>query len=39
VRDSLAEGAYDVRYRPYDWTLNAPALDRGDGDPDIAADS
>ncbi|MBB4060085.1 hypothetical protein GGP80_000585 [Salinibacter ruber] len=39
VRDSLAEGAYDVRYRPYDWTLNAPSLDRGDGDPDIAADS
>jgi hypothetical protein len=36
VRDSLGEGAYEVRYRPYDWTLNAPSLDRGDGDPDIA---
>ena len=39
VRDSLSQGAYTVRYRPYDWTLNAPSLDRGDGDSDIAADS
>ena len=39
VRDSLTQGAYTIRYRPYDWTLNDPSLDRGDGDPDIAADS
>ncbi|MEF8865302.1 MAG: DUF547 domain-containing protein [Salinibacter sp.] len=37
VRDSLAQGAYTVRYRPYDWTLNASSLDRGDGDPERAA--
>jgi hypothetical protein len=39
VRDSLARGAYTIRYRPYDWTLNAPSLGRGDGDPDVAAES
>ena len=39
VRDSLAQGAYTIRYRPYDWTLNAPSLGRGDGDPDVAAES
>jgi len=38
VRDSLAGGAYTVRYRPYDWTLNAPSLARGDGDPDVTAE-
>ncbi len=39
VQDSLARGAYTVQYRPYDWTLNAPSLNRGDGDPDVAAES
>ena len=39
VRDSLAQGAYTIRYRPYDWTLNAPSLGRGEGDPDVTAES
>jgi hypothetical protein len=39
VRDSLSQGAYTIRHRPYDWTLNAPSLDRGDGDPNVAANS
>lgn len=39
VRDSLAQGAYEVRYLPYDWTLNDQSLDRGEGDPDVAAGS
>ncbi|MFB6273473.1 MAG: DUF547 domain-containing protein [Salinibacter sp.] len=29
VQDSLAQGAYEVRYRPYDWTLNSQSLDEG----------
>ena len=37
VRDSLAHGAYTIRYRPYDWTLNASSLDRGNGDLEGAA--
>lgn len=39
VRDSLAQGAYEVQYLPYDWTLNDQSLDRGEGDPDVPAGS
>lgn len=31
VRDSLARGAYDVRFLPYDWTLNDPSMNWGEG--------
>ncbi len=39
VQDSLAEGAYEVRFLPYDWTLNDPSLDWGEGDPEWTAES
>jgi len=39
VRDSLAEGAYEVRFLPYDWTLNDPSLGWGEGDPEWTAAS
>lgn len=32
VRDSLVRGAYDVRFLPYDWTLNDQSLNWGEGD-------
>lgn len=32
VRDSLAQGAYDVRFLSYDWTLNDQSLNWGEGD-------
>jgi hypothetical protein len=35
VRDSLAQGAYEVRFLPYDWTLNDQRLKWGEGDPDV----
>jgi len=34
VRDSLAQGAYEVRYLPYDWTLNAQSLTKRAWAPD-----
>ncbi|MFB6231333.1 MAG: DUF547 domain-containing protein [Salinibacter sp.] len=33
VQDSLAQATYEVRFLPYDWTLNAQSLDWGDGGP------
>ncbi|PSQ89083.1 MAG: DUF547 domain-containing protein [Bacteroidetes bacterium QH_2_63_10] len=39
VRDSLAQGAYEVRFLPYDWTLNDQPLDWGEGDPDVRSGS
>ena len=39
VRDSLAQGAYEVRFLTYDWTLNDPSLDWGDWDPDTNSES
>lgn len=38
VRDSLARAAYDVRFLPYDWTLNAQSLDWGDEGPVTGSD-
>jgi len=39
VRDSLAQGAYEVRFLPYDWTLNDQSLNWGEGDPDVRSGS
>jgi hypothetical protein len=33
VQDSLAQATYEVRFRPYDWTLNAQSLSWRDGGP------
>ena len=39
VRDSLSRGAYEVRFLPYDWTLNDQSLNWGEGDPDVRSGS
>lgn len=39
VRDSLERGAYDVRYRSYDWTLNDQTLAWGAWPSDSASES
>ncbi len=37
VRDSLAQGAYDVQFLSYDWTLNDQSLNRGDAEVKIGS--
>lgn len=39
VRDSLRKGGYEIRFLPYDWTLNDPSLNWGEGDPGWTAES